>query len=77
MNRLEFDANTDHHWSLFAGLHSQESTEQETTHQDELRRTLPHDRAPNALTQNHASGVFVLPGHQPAEWINPAKSVAS
>ena len=76
-NRLDLDANTDRHRSLFTGLHSQNSTEQETTHQDKLQRTFPYNRAPNALRHTRARGVFTLPCRQSAKWINPAKSAAS
>lgn len=68
-NRLDLDANTNCHRSLFTGLHSQNSTEQETTHQDKLRRTFTYNQA---LTHPHARSVLMLPCCQPAKWINPA-----
>lgn len=68
-NRLDLDANTNCHRSLFTGLHSQNSTEQETTHQDKLQRTFTYNQA---LTHPHARSVLMLPCCQPAKWINPA-----
>lgn len=53
MNRLDLDASTDRHRSLFTGLHSQNSTEQETMHQDKLRSTFSYDQAHAEPCERH------------------------